>query len=112
METKVTKTYVLYTGTGEARQPLCSDEDLDVVRAHKVDAVRDAFARGMARPELSITCRETSHPVDKNGKLLADGSTCEETDHDDTPAAVDKLFTDQRAADAANARVAADKGYP
>jgi len=144
METKITKTYVLYTGAGVDRQPLCSDEDLDVVRAHKVDAIRDAFRRGMARPELSITCRDTAHPIGKHGELLVAGSTCDEYDVDHltgervvdyaqnqidplTGRALADMLTnraasadvyprtyprtaDQLAADAANARLAAERG--
>lgn len=79
MDTLETKTFVLYNGTGPDRQPICSDEDMDVIRAHKVDFVRDAFTRGMARPELSITCRHTSHPLVK-GVPQANGSICEEVE--------------------------------
>jgi len=73
----LTTTFVLYEGTGPDRTPVCSDEDWDVIRAHKVDHVRDAFARGKARPVYSITRRETSHPL-VNGSPQANGSTCEE----------------------------------
>ena len=78
---KTVKEYVLYRVEGEVRIALFSDQDEDVVRAHKIDAVRDAHAAGQARPELVMTCRTCTYPnVSKTGQGLALDSTCDEAD--------------------------------
>ena len=68
------------TPDGVKRIPVFSDADMDVIKAHKVDAVRDAHAAGKSRPEMGITSRTCTYPVDAQGRPQADGSTCDELD--------------------------------
>jgi len=77
---KVVKEYVLYKGNGDNRQPLFSDPELDVVMMHRLDELRAHLRAGYARPELTVTCRECTYPLDASGNVRAQGSTCDETD--------------------------------
>ena len=80
MGTKQVSEHVLYRVEGDARVPLFSDADLDVVQAHRVEEIRNAISSGRARPQLVITRRDCTYPLGKTGEPLAVGSTCDETD--------------------------------
>jgi hypothetical protein len=109
--------YVLYQGSGEGRQALFSDPDLDVVRAHRIDELKKALMMGYSRPEYSITSRTITHDLDKAGKPLIMSGKCVEADLDLTaaasvhPAVAAAVDAAVAAADAARASAAAAAGH-
>jgi len=71
--------YVLHRRDGDDSVPLMSDQDLDVAKAAKIEAIRDAAKNGRARPDLFIVDRKCVYPL-RNGKRQAQGSTCDESE--------------------------------
>lgn len=80
MDKKVVTEFALVEGEGDASQGLFSDEDLDVVKAHRIDEIRERIRTGRARPTLRIVERICTYPLSAAGVPQALGSTCQETE--------------------------------
>lgn len=72
--------HVLYRVEGDKRVPLLSDPERGVVEYHRLDELRRANVEGRPRPQLVMTRRECTYPLNEAGERQALGSTCEETD--------------------------------
>lgn len=79
-KSETVKEYVLYRVQGEGREPLFSDSDAELVHSVRRDALKRAIATGAERPQLVVTCRRCVFPLSDDGKRLALGSTCDETE--------------------------------
>lgn len=73
--------YVLTHHRGpEDTQPLLSDHELEVIQHEKMQQIRLAREGGRGRPDLRITKRKCTYPLSADGKRMALGSTCVETE--------------------------------
>jgi hypothetical protein len=79
-EKKVVTEFALVEGEGDAQQGVFSDEDLDVVKAHRIEEIRNRLANGRARPKLRIIERVCTYPVNAEGVAQGQGSSVVETE--------------------------------